>query len=1014
MPDIRVRDQKTGKVSTVKWNKGRAPTSDEINDLLDQQEGKPLKTGFNVADEWDDPPVSQSSASVYVGMRDVPAPPPSTFSRVLDTAYGGESSYLPPIRGVTRPALPELPREAWGPEQMRSTPQMIPGTMIPQIPAVTQWGYENLVRPSSSLVGAATDWATGKVTGPIFKGAGRWLRGGKEAIDIGAAAEARAGHFGRSAAIEDAAEERARGMFERTSAANVPPQRPPSYSPVQKALPPPSAPPRRNFIVNEEGVAVDSTRPFTPIELRPHDNRAIRTASGTVDPATGRLKPVREGGRFVERPFDSPPVLDPKDLPVIDLPPETAARFVTTPGVPPKTGPTLFKTKAAYAAEKAAREAAERELLERQAIHASPRQSPIGSGPVRVETTGRPLARRVGETLEEFRARSAAGGELPVSVPEGMATPDIPSVQSPDIFERGPFFSKQVGSGRSVEAAKASDSIFDRFRNTLADETGSVPRRKRTDLRTAASRRRTMRELEELDRAGKVTPEDVKTASKLKFPESWKQFLPESLRNERGSVDFSAIVNKMTDRQKAKAAKEVGPDWVERLESWWNKPPDVSAPGSSAKPLKTGFGQSLGTKEKPITLAKPSFKTPEGRARIKEETYSALGAPRALMSTLDLSGFRQAAGALHKKELWQNVNNMRKAVGSEKFFQELQGSIASHPKYSRASKAQLAITDLPKAGGKIAETEELFMSKMAERIPGYGKLVRASGRGYVGLLNKTRMDLFNNLTEQAAKSGSKTTDAEIAKLVNAMTGRGNLPKILEDSAPALNAMFFSPRLMASRAHLLNPVNYWKVRKDPLLRKEMAKSIATVGAKWWGMAEMLEIGSGGKFKVEKDPRSSDFGKVKIGNTRLDFGSGFQQYIRLTAQLAPLLVGKRGKYKDTDTGEIKEYGKGYRSKTEFDNAVNFFVGKLAPIPSGVATHMRGMTPTGEKPQWLPKDVSMEEFLEKSELTKKVLPMFAQDLYSISQEDPKLAASMALPLFFGESANVQKPYRRKRKYQ
>lgn len=1039
MPEISVRDKQTGKVSKIQWNKARPPRPDEIRSIVAQNEGAKTPNGFNRSDEdWSvpPPPKNYGTANVYVGGGDRSSSAGSSFgqptnttseyfSRVLDTMQGGDRSFLPPVKGITRAILPEIPREAWGPEENRWKLQPTPGSNIPNIPAISQFGYENFIRPASSGIGLAGEWLGGEVSnailGPVIRGAGRWLGKGAGVADdvIEGVAERRAGHFGEQAAIGDVAEQRARSIFEQTPQANIPQGKAPSYTPVQRALPPAPTPPRRTFISDEAGVVSDSTRPYTPIEWKPYDPRDVRVASGNVDPVTGDLAPLREQGRYVPRQFDPPPVLRPGEAPVVDISPEIAAAYPKAAGPPKKVGPSLFKTKAAYAAEKEARDRAAQEVLERQAIHASPPQSGIGGGPSRVEAIPQPLARRVGESAADFRARLEAGGELPVSAPPRVGPPDeVPPVMSPDIATRDPFFGRAVGSGQSLGAASQRPGIFARFGETLRNEAGSIPRRGKTTLtpQQAAGKRRTLQTLEQKAAADTVTPKDVKKAGTLGLPESWMKFIPKSLQNEKGSIPLSDIVRKMSEKQKTQAAKEVGPDWVEKLEAWWKKPGNVKAPGSS-EPMKRSFGQGLGTKEKPITLDKPTIYTEKGRARIKAETYDALGAPRALMSTIDLSGFRQAAGAMHKKELWQNVGNMFKSAGSEATFKEVQASIASHPKYTRSTKAGLATTDLPKKGGDIAKTEELFMSRMAEKIPGYGKLVRASGRGYVALLNKTRMDLFDNLTEQAVKSGAKVDDKEIAKLVNAMTGRGNLPDTLEKAAPALNAMFFSPRLIASRAHLLNPVNYAKA--SPMVRKEMVKSIATVAAKWWGMSELLEVGSGGKFKVEKDPRSSDFGKVRIGNTRLDFGSGFQQYIRVAAQLAPLAIGQRGKFKDTDTGKLKEYGEGYRSQTEFDNLTNFAVGKLAPIPSAIATHLRGKTPTGEKPQWLP-DMSKitkspgEELLGKSEVTKRVSPMFAQDMYAMFQEDPKLAAAMAPFLFFGESANIQKKRRPKQSHQ
>jgi hypothetical protein len=55
-------------------------------------------------------------------------------------------------------------------------------------------------------------------------------------------------------------------------------------------------------------------------------------------------------------------------------------------------------------------------------------------------------------------------------------------------------------------------------------------------------------------------------------------------------------------------------------------------------------------------------------------------------------------------------------------------------------------------------------------------------------------------------------------------------------------------------------------------------------------------------VEIDPRSTDFGKIKVGNIRWDIWGGFQQWVRVASQLA---TGERktGKGKN-DNFKMKE--------------------------------------------------------------------------------------------------------------
>jgi hypothetical protein len=80
----------------------------------------------------------------------------------------------------------------------------------------------------------------------------------------------------------------------------------------------------------------------------------------------------------------------------------------------------------------------------------------------------------------------------------------------------------------------------------------------------------------------------------------------------------------------------------------------------------------------------------------------------------------------------------------------------------------------------------------------------------------------------------------------------------------------------------------------VVRREAARSLVSlVGANlgFLGLARMAGA------KVELDPRSTDFMRARVGDTRIDLTGGFQAPIRYTTQL---LLGQR---KDVDTGEVK---------------------------------------------------------------------------------------------------------------
>jgi hypothetical protein len=182
--------------------------------------------------------------------------------------------------------------------------------------------------------------------------------------------------------------------------------------------------------------------------------------------------------------------------------------------------------------------------------------------------------------------------------------------------------------------------------------------------------------------------------------------------------------------------------------------------------------------------------------------------------------------------------------------------------------------------------------------------VQGSERAYVMYLNKMRVDLFNKYAAGLERNG-KTYDNSpeaykaIAKYVNNITGRGNMGKA-EEAAKYLNAIFFSPRLIASRLSLLNPVYIAKMPLD--VKKIYLKDMAAFIGTGLTVIGMIYFALGGDDEddvwVELDPRSSDFMKIRQGEKRWDIWGGFQQYIRTFVQFA------MGEKKSPTTDEITE--------------------------------------------------------------------------------------------------------------
>lgn len=356
-----------------------------------------------------------------------------------------------------------------------------------------------------------------------------------------------------------------------------------------------------------------------------------------------------------------------------------------------------------------------------------------------------------------------------------------------------------------------------------------------------------------------------------------------------------------------------------------------------------------------------------------------LNLPRSMMSTLDLSApFRQGLFLVGRREFWGSFTSMFKQFGSQRAFNGVMADIESRATYPLMEESGLSLT---RNGHNLSAREEAFASQWAERIPGYGRLVKASERAYSGFLNKVRADTFDTLVRKSYDAGISFSDnpkalADIARFVNSATGRGAGGRLMDQAGPLLNSVFFSPRLIASRVNLLNPAYYATL--SPVVRREAIKSLLSFGAI---ASTATGLAAAGGANVELDPRSSDFLKIRTGNTRFDIGGGFYQYITLGARLATNQTKTIG-------GNIRNFGEGYKPQTRAGAVGQFFRNKEAPVPSFVHDWAEGTNVIGEP------------FNLTDEAKSRLIPMYVQSLGEVMPDsttsDRAKAAAAILGLF------------------
>ena len=371
-----------------------------------------------------------------------------------------------------------------------------------------------------------------------------------------------------------------------------------------------------------------------------------------------------------------------------------------------------------------------------------------------------------------------------------------------------------------------------------------------------------------------------------------------------------------------------------------------------------------------------------------------LNLPRSIMSSTDLSApLRQGLPLITTANYWKSFFNMFRVTGSKDAFEGMVDDIMSRPTYGLMRQAGLSLTDAH--GYRLSSREEDFMSPLAEKIPGLGKLVQGSERAFLGFLNKLRADTFDTMLKGYEQAGIELTDKalkDIATYVNSATGRGKMPKSAEQGASMLNALFFSPRLFFSRVNLLNPLYY--ARLDGPVRKEAIKN--TMGM-WAVIGTAATLASLNGYDVELDPRSSDFLKIRDGTKRYDIAGGFGQYLTLIARIAT-------NESKTIKGEINEAGNG-----PFDfnraNAIGTFIrNKTSPIASFLWDWAEGQNTIGERFSVTEPFTDAPEGEDpikwnKNAIIARMIPMFIQDVIEVVQEDPSLGDFVGLaPALFG----------------
>lgn len=428
---------------------------------------------------------------------------------------------------------------------------------------------------------------------------------------------------------------------------------------------------------------------------------------------------------------------------------------------------------------------------------------------------------------------------------------------------------------------------------------------------------------------------------------------------------------------------------------------------------------------------KNELKNRTTKEKWKDAAIELWGLPRVLMATGEMSFILIQGGVpvLHNllrnpKVVMDALSKMGQAMVSEKKFHEFEQLMKAQSFYPTVKASKLALSEYDR---KLTAREELGVSGWANTIwdwffmptkfisPKVYEAIKKANflkffeRGGVAFMNQLRLAQFLDGMEKLQREG-KTFENNpedfkaLADVVNTFSGRAKLPYNTEASAKALALLFFSPRNWYSQMIQTTPLFFYYMSKwggkdgsvlkgKPSVAQKLAMmqymtymtiTISSVLA----VAAMLNSEDDDENEVVFDPRSTDFMKVKLGNTRIDpFGGRLQMVVY---QLRMMMDVAGYKSYVNSRGEASRLGEGM-TPTKFDLTWRLFQNKFSPMLGKLIeygqTKLRKDKETGDIARFTPYG---EKYNIQDRLSESTQPIFWSTIGELYKEQPALVAT------------------------
>lgn len=336
-------------------------------------------------------------------------------------------------------------------------------------------------------------------------------------------------------------------------------------------------------------------------------------------------------------------------------------------------------------------------------------------------------------------------------------------------------------------------------------------------------------------------------------------------------------------------------------------------------------------------------------------------------------------------DAWKDVVTAKDSEQMQDRIRIMEGLLMVRPNALNGNYARLGVA--------VGMQEEAFPESIGEKIPGVKNIFVASEKGFNIAIQTARAEITDALIDMAEGDIGMLKEQNAGQFVNELTGRGKLPFNNPNAERTVNALLFAPRYLASRIAQIYNIRYagrWGLnaiagRETGMIDKMRAKAsmaqlalFAVLIPAIKGILRALDDDDPHgddyweRFFSAYEMRTSDFGKIVLGDTRIDVSAGLDGLITLAARVAS--------GKSVSVSGVK------RDKNWSDVIGAFGEGKLSPAARLVMDTWRYVTEED------PKNFMYQPITARGLLSDALLPISVENLTELTMPTESKYAQVA----------------------